>query len=277
MSRVLVTGGTGELGSALVPLLLKDGHTVRISSRSPRKAGYDPIIEWAQTNFENGTGFAEAVKDVDIIIHCASSSFKPQAVDIDGTAKLLQVAEKADIKHFIYISIVGIEKIPFAYYKAKVKAEQIIEATNVPYTILRATQFHSLMERMFLLPVVKMPLIGFLPKNFKFQLLDDQEAAQRLAELANEPPAGMVADIGGPEVLTLNEIAQKWLSATGKKRLLINLPLWGKTADGFRKGYTNTPENCYGKITWDEWLARTYGDKNANQPESIVKATQGSS
>jgi uncharacterized protein YbjT (DUF2867 family) len=272
---VLITGGTGVLGSALLPHLVDGGYTTRILSRSARKPGYDAAIEWARAEIETGSGLAAAVQDVDIIIHAASSPFKPKEVDVQGTAKLLQQAEAAGVQHFVYISIVGIEHIPFPYYIAKLAAEQVVENSRLPWTILRATQFHDLMVKMFLLPVIKMPLVALLPKGFKFQLIDEREVAVRLAEIVRDGPGGRVADIGGPEVLTLGEIAQGWLKATGKRRLVINLPLWGKIAQGFRRGDNTTPQNRYGKITWDEWLQHTYGRKATNHTEAAQQTVPG--
>lgn len=256
MARVLITGGTGILGSALLPLLNAGGHTVRILSRSPRKPGYDTAAEWAQDHIAEG--LADAVQDVDVIIHAASDALNAQEVDVQGTARLLEHAQTAGVAHLVYISIVGIDRIPMAYYKAKLEAERLIEGSSVPWSILRATQFHSLMERLFLLPVVKLPLIAPIPKRFKFQLIDVSDVAPALVDLVAQGPSGRVPDIGGPEVLTLENIARAWLDATGKRCLLVNLPLLGKTAAGFRRGYNTVPENRTGSITWRDWLARVY-------------------
>lgn len=268
MTRILITGGTGVFGNAILPFL-KD-YTVRIFSRSSRKSEYDDSIEWAQGQIATGDGIAEAMQDVDIIIHAASSPFNPQGVDVEGTRILLQEAEKASIQHFIYLSIVGINRIPMAYYKAKYAAEQIIEAGNVPYTILRATQFHELMLKLFLLPVVKIPFIAPLAKDFKFQLIDKRDVAVRVAEIVAAGASGRVPDIGGPKIQTLDEIAQAWLHATDKRRILLNLPLFGETAKGFRNAYNSVPENRYGKITWQQWLDETY-DKRASQQATTAK------
>lgn len=270
MTRVLITGGTGDLGSHLLPLLTNSRNTVRIMSRGSRKAGFDVSIEWAQASIESGDGLAQAVAGVDVIAHLASDATKPQQIDVQGIASLLRHAEKAGVGHFVYISITGIEQIPFGYYIAKLEAERIIERSAVPWTILRATQFHSLMPKLFLLPAIKTPFIGLIPKAFKFQLMDEREAAVRLSELVGGDPAGRVDDIGGPEVLTLGEIARSYLKATGSRKLLMNLPMFGDVAQGFRQGY-NAAAPRYGKVTWNEWLARTYG---ANDAKHVGTAQQ---
>ncbi len=274
MSHVLITGGSGELGGALLPLLTDAGHTVRIMSRSPRRAGYDSTIEWAQASLESGDGLAQAVADVDVVVHAASDPKNSHKVDVEGTARLLRHAEAARVNHILYISIAGIERIPFAYYNAKLEAEHLIERSAIPYTILRATQFHSLMPKLFLLPATKLPLIGFVPKQFKLQLIDTGEVAVRMAELVEAGPSGRVEDIGGPEVLTLGHIAKTYLKATGKRRLLLNLPIPGKMGAALRKGY-GAQASRYGKITWAQWLEREYSAAQAQPVDAKRQTARG--
>jgi uncharacterized protein YbjT (DUF2867 family) len=83
-------------------------------SRRPPQAGEDTGVEWAEASLEKGTGLAEAVDGVDVIVHAASSPVKRQ-VDVDGTRKLLAQAKAAGVEHFVYISIVGIEQIDYSY------------------------------------------------------------------------------------------------------------------------------------------------------------------
>lgn len=256
--RVLITGGTGDLGQALTPRLQTAGYQVRITSRGPAPAGKDPNLEWAQVNFLTGEGMAESVESVHTIIHAATSPFQnPQEVDVDGTRRLLETAAAAGVAHFIYISIVGIDKIGYSYYKYKLAAEKIIEQSSVPWSILRATQFHRLVDRA-MEGFTKMPLVVFLPFNFKFQLLDTGEAADCLVESVKAGPGGRLPDIGGPKVQRAAELAKIWLRARGKRRLMLPLPLFGETAAAFRQGLNTVPSNPYGRITFSEWLEQTY-------------------
>jgi uncharacterized protein YbjT (DUF2867 family) len=257
-NRVLITGGTGGLGQALVPRLQKAGYKVRITSRRAAPANKDSEIEWAQVNLTTGEGMAEAMAGVHTIIHAASSPFKDrQQVDVEGTRRLLEAGEKAGIEHFIYISIVGVDKIPFGYYQAKWTAEKIIEESPVPWSILRATQFHTLMD-IALEGLTKLPLVAFLPLNFKFQLIEIGEVADCLVESVKAGPSGRLPDIGGPKVQKAGDLAKAWLRAKGKRRLVLPLPLFGKTAKGFRQGLNTVPSNPYGRITFSEWLNQKY-------------------
>ncbi len=258
MPRVLVTGGTGGLGSELSRRFSEAGYTVRIMSRRPRSAEIDPAIEWAQARLETGDGLRAAVSGAEQIVHCASSPFRDtRQVDVEGTRRLLEEAREAGVAHFFYISIVGIDRIPFGYYKVKLAAEKLIEESGVPYSILRATQFHTLIDR-FLGALVRLP-VALLPADFKSQPIDTGEVAQRMVECVGEGPGGRLPDLGGPQVLTFREMARDWLNARRRRALLAPLPLPGKIAAGFRRGYNCCPDRAEGKVTWADWLARTYG------------------
>lgn len=255
MTKILITGGTGVLGRALTPRLIARGHTVRVMSRSARSATLAEGVEWAQADLESGAGLEAAVAGAPIIIHCASSPLRrTRQADVEGTAKLLAAARAAGVQHFIYISIVGIERFPtYAYHKVKLEAEQLIEASGLPYTILRATQFHTLLDRV-LQSAARWPVM-LLPKDLQFQLVDAGEAAEALVACVAAGPVGRAADVGGPEVLKSGEIIEAWLAAHNLRRRVIHLPLWGQAAAGFRRGYNTCPQNRLGKITWAAWLA----------------------
>ncbi len=256
--RVLITGGTGDLGKALIPRLQKAGYAVRITSRRPAPADKNLDIEWYQVNLISGEGIAEAMANVDTVIHAASSPFKDvRQVDVEGTRRLLEASEKAGIDHFVYISIVGIDKIPFGYYQAKLAAEKIIEQSNVPWTIQRATQFHNLVD-IVMSGLTKLPLVTFLPFNFKIQPISTEEVANRLIEIVQNGPSGHMPDIAGPKVQRAAELAKTWLKANGKRRIMLPLPLFGKTAEGFRQGLNTAPANHYGQITFSDWINEKY-------------------
>jgi len=171
---------------------------------------------------------------------------------------MLEYAKAAGVSHLVYISIVGIEKIPFGYYKAKLATERIIEKAGLPWSILRATQFHELIDERFLPSAFKIP-IGLLPTDFQFQLIDSREAADRLVEIIKDGPGGRYPDIGGPEVKTFGEIARAWMDARGVHRRLFHLPIPSKAADTYRQGHATVPRNIYGKVTFENWLSEKYG------------------
>jgi uncharacterized protein YbjT (DUF2867 family) len=248
MNEILVTGGTGSLGRRVVERLRGKGHDPRVLSRSGR-AGT------VRGDLLTGAGLEEAVDGVETIIHCASNPYrKTRRTDVGGTELLLQAAARAGVSHVVFISIVGVDRNPYyPYFRVKLDAERVIERSPVPWTILRATQFHDLMLRALRL-LDRLPAVMPIPRGLLFQPVDAGEVADRLIELALSPPAGRVPDVGGPEVLTFAELARAYLKATRREKRLVELPLPGRAARAFREGAQLCPDQTYGKIRWENFL-----------------------
>ena len=251
-SEVLVTGGTGVLGSRVVEHLGSASIEARVLSRSGRYGTY-------KGDLLTGEGLDLAVRGADAIIHCASSPFrKARQIDVEGTERLLEAAARAGVSHVVYISIVGIDQVPsYPYYRIKLDTERVIEGSSVPYTILRATQFYELVL-MAIRFLYRLPVMA-IPKRFLGQPIDVGEVADRLVELALSGPAGRVRDVGGPEVRTLNDITRGYFEVTGRRRKIFEIPLPGKMARAFREGALTCPDEAYGKIRWEEFLSETLG------------------
>src|SRR5437763_4971641 len=142
--KVLVTGGTGLLGARLVPRLAAAGHQVRVMTHSGRKVVGAGSIDG---DLLTGAGVAEAVAGAECVVHLASAPRgDTQKVDVLGTKGLVEMARRARVPHLIYLSIVGVDRVPYSYYKAKLEAEKVIQAGQLPYTILRSTQFFSFLD-----------------------------------------------------------------------------------------------------------------------------------
>lgn len=254
MSRVLVTGGTGYLGRHIVTCLLAAGHTARIMSRKPQPAVLQSGSEWAQAQMEAGQGLAEAVRDCDVIVHAATDPQHAQQIDVVGTRRLLEAAREAGVAHIVYISIVGIERTPFPYYTHKLAVEEMITSSDIPWSILRATQFHEFVD-LFLQKATRFPFVALIPTDFKAQTVDAREVAQRLCELVASGPVGRVPDYGGPQVLTIGEMTRAWLAWKGIRRTIVPFWLPGAFARSFRRGDNTCPdEPLHGQITWTQWM-----------------------
>jgi len=255
--RVLVTGGTGVLGRELVPRLGAAGHTVRVMSRRAGESNIAGDVEWAQADLLSGAGLEQALAGVDTVVHCASSPFRDtRAVDVEGTRMLIGKGRAAGVGNLYYVSIVGIEKVNYPYYAHKLEAEKVIQSSGAPYTILRATQFHPLLDT-FLGTLYKRGPLLIVPGAMQFQLIDPGEVADHVVASLAKGPSGRLPDIGGPHVQRVSEIAKDWLKASKKRLIKIPVPAGGPLS-GFAKGYNCCPENKIGTITWREWLAKRY-------------------
>lgn len=246
MSTILVTGATGTVGTPTTAKLKAAGYDVRALSR---KTGSGLTTG----DLLSGEGIPEAISGVDTVVHLATG-----ASDVDQAKAAIRAAQAAAVEHFILISIVGIEDIPLGYYKGKVEIEQILVASGIPHTILRATQFHQFVDRIFggqkFSPVVVAP-------RFSFQPISIDEVAARLVELAGADAVGRVADIGGPEQRTALDLAEAWKKATGSRRAIWSIRMPGKTAAGFAAGHNLVPGAPYGVETFDDYLGAKYRRK----------------
>jgi uncharacterized protein YbjT (DUF2867 family) len=244
MATILVTGGSGTLGQHVVSRLRQLGQDIRVLSR---RAG----VGTHQGDLSTGSGLAAATRGASVVVHAASDTRRFGRRDEAQTRHLL--ANCGGVDHFVYISIVGIDRIPYAYYRAKLRCEELIASSGVPYSILRATQFHELLE-LGLQVLSRLP-VAPLPLDFRFQPLAAAEAAEQLATLATSSPAGRSPDVGGPEVIDLATIVGVWAQLRGGLRRTIRLPVPGPTARGFRQGLNTCPTRAVGAITWRQFLA----------------------
>ncbi|HEV2124566.1 MAG TPA: NAD(P)H-binding protein, partial [Chloroflexota bacterium] len=266
--NVLVTGGTGDLGRIVVRKLAEAGHTVRSASRHTPREPLPDGVSWARLDLETGEGLEAALEDVDTIVHAATNpTGKLRQTDVEGTRGLLERARAAGVQHVVFISIVGIDRVPqFFYYKVKLEAERVVRESGVPYTILRATQFPEFFERL-LTPQLRLPAL-LVPTDFKSQPVDAEIAADALVEFVERGPRGLLPDLAGPEVLTLGEIARAWRDARGLHKPIIHLPVPGKAAQGFRSGGIIVPDRPTAGPTYADWLERKYGNSPSRRAPS---------
>ncbi len=241
MERILVTGGTGQLGSAVVTALKTAGEQVRVLSRRRTP-------EYATGDLRTGRGIDTAVAGADVIVHCATDFRRETQL----ARRLVEAARWAGTEHLVYVSIVGVDRIPLGYYQHKYEGERLIADSGLPYTILRATQFHALVRTLFAgasrLPVVPVP-------KTRFQPVDVRDVASRLATLAVGDPVGRADDFGGPEVLDAADLARAVSTASGRERRVLPVRLPGAVFCGYAEGGNLTPEHADGKITFAEYLA----------------------
>ena len=252
--RVLVTGASGVLGRSLAGRAAAGGYVVRGTGRGATGPG----DEWTRCNLASGEGVDAAVQDVHTIVHAASSPRgDTQRTDVQGTMRLLEAARRAGVRHVVYVSIVGIDRVPFAYYRHKLAAEREMQAGRVPWTILRGTQFHDFVDAMFA-AMMKLP-VGFVPGDFQSQPVHVDEFADALWECVAAGPMKRAPDVAGPQLLRFRAMVRSWKAARGIRKPVIHLPLPGVLAAALRRGDGTAPEHAVGRMTWEEWLRERYG------------------
>jgi uncharacterized protein YbjT (DUF2867 family) len=249
--RILVTGATATLGRAVVARLLANGHDVRVTSRRPRPAEDLQNYEWAVADLTTGQGVAEAMVGIRTIVHCASGR-SGRRKEAHITRTLLEAARRSGSPHLVYISIINIDRMPLAYYRGKLASEKLIEESGVPFTILRAAQFHDLVRSLFAgaatLPVMPLP-------PGRLQPIDVRDVADRLVELALGEPRGRVRDLAGPEIRNTEDLARAYLRITGKQRPIWTLKLPGTLFRALREGRNIAQDADHGTTTFESWLA----------------------
>lgn len=243
---ILVTGGTGELGRPTVAGLKAAGHDVRILSRTP---GPDRL----SGDLNTGAGLAAALDGVDTVLHLATSA---GSKDPAQARALVDACKAARVTHLVFISIVGVDTIPYSYYRAKLASERVIEESGIPFTILRATQFHAFIA-LFLHLQRRLPVI--LSLDVPDQPIAVEEVAARLVELVDAGPSGRVADIGGPEQLALRTAIDTWQQAAGTRKPVWTLRIFGRTIRAFKEGRHMTAMPGFGRETFAEYAAREVG------------------
>lgn len=256
---VLVLGGTGQLGRDLVGRLIVDGWQVRVLSRKP---GSDPRVSWVLGDLATGEGLSVGLAGATHVVHAATNSpiaqrgsirladlrDSPTDVEIDGTRHLLDAVRRADIEHFVFVSIVGLEDSSLPYSKVKLAAEAAIRSSGLPWSVVRATPFFYLVERMLdglhRWPVWPLPGTAFQP-------VDTRDVAGHLVQCLGGDDRGLLPEIGGPEITSYAAMARAHLHARGKKRAVLSLPLPARLA---RQGGLVVAQGVRGVRTWARWL-----------------------
>ncbi|MFJ8730008.1 SDR family oxidoreductase [Streptomyces bauhiniae] len=243
-SAVLVTGGTGTLGRHVVPLLREAGREVRVLSR---KGGDGP--DHVSVDLLTGTGLDAALDGIGTVLHLAGG---PKGDDT-ATGNLVRAAQAAGVRHLVYISVIGADRVPLAWLRSKLTAEQAIAGSGLPWTTLRAAQFHELTLKM-VESMAKLPVFP-VPGGLRLQPVDSRDVAARLADLTLGAPAGLVPDLAGPRVYGLGELGRSYLQARGKRRPTLPVRIPGKAGRAYRAGDNLTLTGAdTGKRTWEEFL-----------------------
>ncbi|QHO76272.1 NmrA family transcriptional regulator [Bradyrhizobium sp. CCBAU 051011] len=245
--KIVVIGGTGLIGSKTVAILRQRGHEVLAAS--PNNG----------VNTITGEGLKEAMAGTQVVIDLANSpSFEDKAVleffETSGR-NLLAAEAAADVRHHVALSIVAIDRTDNGYFRAKVAQEKLIEASGIPYTIVRSTQFlefvRGIADSSADGNIVRLPPILFQP-------IAADDVAANVADVALAPPRNGIVEIAGPERAPFNEIIARYLKAVGDPREVVSDPearYWGGPVE--EHSLVPLGEARLGRIGLDEWLRRS--------------------
>ena len=246
--KIVVIGGTGLIGSKTVAILRKGGHEVVAASPN---TGVNTIT---------CEGLKGALAGAQVVIDLANSpSFEDKAVlDFFETSEhnLLPAEAAAGVRHHVALSIVAIDRTDNGYFRAKVAQEKLIQASGVPYTIVRATQFMEFLggiaDSSAHGDIVTIPPVLFQP-------IAADDVAAFVAEAALAAPQNGIIEIAGPERAPFNEIVARYLRSVGDPRKVLSdpaAPYWGGQVE--ERSLVPLSEARLGRIGLDEWLRRSH-------------------
>jgi uncharacterized protein YbjT (DUF2867 family) len=250
--RVAVVGGTGTVGALVVEELLRRGHQVRVLSRRP-PAGRRPI-EYRRVDLASGAGLPEALSGIEVVVDASNALRTGRGMEevlVRGAMRLLAAETEVGVRHHILISIVGIDALRVPYYAGKRAQERVVHEGPVTASVLRSTQFHQLLARLF----AASARFGLLPGGrIPLQPVDADEVAVALVGHLEKGPWSGRREIAGPEIVPLQQLARSWLAVTGRRRLLVPLPTFGATGRALRAGALTSSEASRGTLKFARWL-----------------------
>lgn len=212
--KIVVIGGSGLIGSKLVPKLRERGHEVVAAAPS------------SGVNSLTGEGLAEAMKGASVVVDVTNSPSWEDAAVLNffetSTRNLLSQEAAAGVGHHVALSVVGSERMPESgYFRAKVAQENLIKASPIPYSIVRATQFFEFVKGLADISMEggKVHLPGVL-----LQPMAADDVATAVGRVAVEAPVNATVEVGGPEQFRLDELVRRRLSQVNDSREVITDP-----------------------------------------------------
>jgi uncharacterized protein YbjT (DUF2867 family) len=243
--KTAIIGGTGTLGRLVAAELDRRGHEVRVLSRNAPRYRVD---------LTTGEGLEPALAGCDVVVDASNNSSKHAArLLVDGSRRLLAAEHSAGVSHHVCVSVVGCEQVPMGYFKVKAEQERVVEQGPVPWSIVRATQFHEYVLAM----LTAGARWGMLPvPRARVQTIACGQVAPVVAGVAEGGPGKTRIQVGGPEVTDARDLARTWRSVTGRRVALVPVAVPGKLGRALRAGaLTDDRPDVRGTITFADWLA----------------------
>jgi uncharacterized protein YbjT (DUF2867 family) len=244
--KIVVIGGSGLIGTKLVNKLRQSGHEIIAASPA---SGVNTIT---------GEGLSEALAGAQVVVDVANSpSFEDKAVleFFETSGRNLLAAEAiAGVDHHVALSVVGTERLlDSGYFRAKMAQEKLIQASGIPYTIVRATQFFE-----FLGSIAQSGTDGQMVRlpSALFQPIASDDVADAMADFTLGAPVNGMVEIAGPEKVPLNELVGRFLKATKDPRQVVTDP--GARYFGIElndKSLTPGDNLRLGATRFEDWLS----------------------
>ncbi|MFE5307742.1 SDR family oxidoreductase [Isoptericola sp. NPDC056605] len=278
MTTIVVVGGTGQAGRAVVREAGARGHDVRVVSRRRPEdvaelggAAHHAVDLLADDDAAVSAALTAAFDGADAVVD-TSNGMTPgaQAVFTTGARRVAEAAGRAGVGRAVVLSIAAVDQSEYPYYRAHAEQERVYAAGPAPVTVVRATQFHGFLDLFFgrgsrLGAWSRLGLLPY-PRGCRFQTIDLRDVARALVDAAEgEDPLGVgpatgpsgapTATVGGPQVLDARAMADAWRRARGSRRLPAGVPLPGPLGDFLRAGRNLVPDAAAGTTTYDQWLA----------------------
>lgn len=245
---VAVIGGTGEAGGAIVAALeRREARPVLVGRSAPNDGR-----EHRRVDLATGDGLEAALSGVGVVVNAANAQRRAREVLVEGSERLIAAAASAGAGHLISISIVGCERVPIGYYRAKAEQDRAIERSEVPWTIVPSAQFHSLLASLFDFT----RRLGWLPGGAaRLRPVATSELAERVADIVLGGPREFDAPVLGPRPRTLSELAHGYRDATGSRALVAPAPLPGRLRRALLGGaLAGDPALPGSGLGFEDWL-----------------------
>jgi len=242
--NIAVAGGTGTVGHYVVGIARDRGHQVTSLSRSE---GLDLVT---------GHGLNRALEGVETVIDVSNIQTAAEKPAVEfftaSTNNLLRAEKAAGVTHHLALSIVGIDKAATGYYAGKLAQEHAVRRGGIPWTILRATQFHEFVPQV--LERTSMGPLALVPRMIT-QPVAAREVAQALMDAAEAGPQGRAADLGGPRREQLTDLARAYAGRRQRNKLVLGVVVPGRLFKAMRSGaLVPEPGAAVGRQTFQEWL-----------------------
>lgn len=247
--RIAVAGGTGQTGTPLAEALRADGHEVVVLARSTGVDLARPVDELVDL-------LAERLAGVDVVVDVLNTFTMSAAAAEEffgrTTTALLAAGERAGVGHHVALSINGIDRAPHGYYAGKLRQEALVTAGPLPWTVLRAAQFHGFAGEM--LAARTWGPVGVAPR-MPVRPVALAEVVEHLAAIAVGAPRRTVLDLVGPRPEELADLARRTARATGGPRWVVGVPVPGALGRAVRAGaLLGDAPDLVGRVTFEEWL-----------------------